>query len=457
MELTNTNSIANICDELCEESVLGTLLSYPTRINDSRDILTEECFFNNKNKAIYNAIIELDSKGESVSIITVIPILQGNNSGVAPSYVAETSSKTILSDEYYQYAMRLYELTEKRKIYQIGYYLMQSSSNETEDVNEILSNTRKELDGFTNKKADQYISFNNSLEKVSSIVTSNLSNENSVIGTKTGFRKIDDKGGWQPSDLIVIAAETSQGKTALASSITLNVISNGGKVAFYSMEMQHQQVSARLLAMKSKVSSSSILYGKLNKEELDRFDKAIGELWDKNLFFDDRDSSNIDVILASIRNMKAKYDIDGAVVDYLQILSVNRGNRSSTDEQLMGDVARRLKNLAKELGIWIMALSQLSRNQDSPVPTMQRLRSSGQIAEAADVVVLVYRPECYDKKYPEPYTNMDTHGTALINITKGRNIGLSKFICKFDAPCTYFYDDDSIGQYTPNNNDDSPF
>ena len=457
MELTNTNSIASICDELCEESVLGTLLSYPTRINDSRDILTDECFFNNKNKSIYNAIIELDGKGESISIITIIPILQGNNSDIAPSYVAEIANHVILSDEYYQYAMRLYELTEKRRIYQMGYYLMQSSSSETEDVNEILSNTRKTLDSFTDKKADQYINFNNSLEKVSSIVTANLSNENSVIGTKTGFREIDEHGGWQPSDLIIIAAETSQGKTAFAASITLNVISDGGKVAFYSMEMQHQQVSARLLAMKSKVSSSSILYGKLTKEELVKFDKAIGELWDKNLFFDDRDSSNIDVILASIRNMKVKYDIDGAVVDYLQILSVNTGNRNSTDEQLMGDVARRLKNLAKELGIWIMALSQLSRNQDSPVPTMQRLRSSGQIAEAADVVALIYRPEAYDKKYPEPYASTDTKGTALINISKARNIGTRKFLCRFDAPCTYFYDDDCIGQYNPNNNEDNPF
>ena len=457
MELTNTNSIASICDELCEESVLGTLLSYPIRINDSRDIFTRECFYNNKNKTIYDAIIELDSKGNSISIITIIPILQGNNSNITPSYVAEITNHVILSDEYYQYAMRLYELSEKRKIYQMGYYLMKSSSNEMEDVNEILSNTRKTLDSFTDKKADQYININNSLEKVSSIVASNLSNERSIIGTKTGFNKIDEKGGWKPSDLIIIAAETSQGKTAFAASITLNAISDGGKIAFYSMEMQHQQVSARLLAMKSKVSSSSILYGKLNKEELERFDKAIGELWDKNLFFDDRDSSNIDVILASIRNMKAKYDIDGAVVDYLQILSVNRGSRNTTDEQLMGDVARRLKNLAKELGIWIMALSQLSRNQDSPVPTMQRLRSSGQIAEAADVVLLIYRPEAYDKKYTEPYTNTDTHGTALINITKGRNIGLSKFICKFDAPCTYFYDDDCIGQYMPAKEDDSPF
>ena len=189
MELTNTNSIASICDELCEESVLGTLLSYPIRINDSRDILTRECFFNNKNKAIYDAIIELDSKGNSISIITIIPILQGNNSNITPSYVAEITNHVILSDEYYQYAMRLYELSEKRKIYQMGYYLMKSSSNEMEDVNEILSNTRKTLDSFTDKKADQYININNSLEKVSSIVASNLSNERSIIGTKTGFNK----------------------------------------------------------------------------------------------------------------------------------------------------------------------------------------------------------------------------------------------------------------------------
>lgn len=456
MELTNKNSISSICDDKCERYVIGTILSYKNAINESRDIIDEDSFYNIKYKAIYKAILEIDKKGESPSIINIFPILKRDNANISGGELAEISSSVLIAD-YYQYALRLSELEEKRKIYQMGYYLMQASSNETEDVNEILSNTRKTLDGFTDKKADQYINLNNSLEKVSSIVTSNLSNECSVIGTKTGFRKIDEKGGWKPSDLIIIAAETSQGKTAFAASITLNAISDGGKIAFYSMEMQHQQVSARLLAMKSKVSSSSILYGKLNKGELEKFDKAIGELWNKNLFFDDRDSSNIDVILASIRNMKAKYDIDGAVVDYLQILSVNRGSRNTTEEQLMGDVARRLKNLAKELGIWIMALSQLSRNQDSPVPTMQRLRSSGQIAEAADVVLLIYRPESYDKKFPEPYTNTDTHGTALINITKGRNTGVSKFICKFDAPCTYFYDDDCIGQYMPVKDEDAPF
>ena len=113
---------------------------------------------------------------------------------------------------------------------------------------------------------------------------------------------------------------------------------------------------------------------------------AINKLWDKNLYYDDRSTSNIDIIISSIRNMKKKFDIDGAVVDYIQILNVNRNNRNTTDEQLMGDVARRFKNLAKELGIWIMALSQLSRDKDNTVPSLSRLRSSGQIAEAADIV-----------------------------------------------------------------------
>jgi replicative DNA helicase len=106
----------------------------------------------------------------------------------------------------------------------------------------------------------------------------------------------------------------------------------------------------------------------------------------------------------------------------------------------MGDAARRLKNLAKELDIWIIALSQLNRNETNPVPNLNRLRDSGQIAEAADIVMLVYRPEYYGRSYPEPFTKYSTKGTAMIDIAKGRNIGLLKFICAFDAKTTHFKD-----------------
>ena len=130
--------------------------------------------------------------------------------------------------------------------------------------------------------------------------------------------------------------------------------------------------------------------------------------------------------------------------------------KGSNTEQQMGEAARRLKNLAKELDIWIIALSQLNRDSLNPVPTLARLRASGQIAEAADVVMLIYRPELYGKFYPDPFQNADTHGTAMIDIAKGRNIGLSKFLVRFDAQVTRFYE---MEDYIPpiNSPEEEPF
>jgi replicative DNA helicase len=144
----------------------------------------------------------------------------------------------------------------------------------------------------------------------------------------------------------------------------------------------------------------------------------------------------IDKILSSIRSMVIKYGVEGAVVDYLQILNVNM--RGVNKEQQMGEVARRLKNLAKELDVWIIALSQLNRDNQNPVPSINRLRDSGQIAEAADVVMLIYRPEVYAKQYPAPFHNEPTAGTAMIDVAKGRNIGLLKFICAFNCETSRF-------------------
>jgi len=140
-------------------------------------------------------------------------------------------------------------------------------------------------------------------------------------------------------------------------------------------------------------------------------------------------------------------------VDYLQILNVNQ--KAQNKEQAMGDVARRLKNLAKDLDIWVIALSQLNRDMQNPIPNLNRLRDSGQIAEAADIVMFVYRPEVYGKYFPEPFANQSTQGTAMIDIAKGRNIGLLKFICSFDAKTTHFRElDHSV---TVGINEDMPF
>lgn len=289
-------------DDNCEEYVLGTILSMKNAIDETRDILDEDCFYNIKHQKIYKAIKELDDKGDDINMISIMPILIKNGENISPIEIVGISNHVFLR-EIYQYAIRLSELSQKRKIYEMGYYLMQSSSSEVDDVSEILSNTRKKLDTFSDKKSDQYIKLDVSLKRVYDIVKTNISNCERIIGTPTGFNKLDEKGGLQNSDLIIIAGESSQGKTALALSITLNAIEQKKKVAYYSMEMQNQQLTSRLIAMKSGISSSSILYNKLDTKQLESFDVAIGKLLDKNLFYDDRSSSNIDTILSSIRNI----------------------------------------------------------------------------------------------------------------------------------------------------------
>lgn len=261
-----------------------------------------------------------------------------------------------------------------------------------------------------------------------------------------------------PRELFVISDFIVTHNTSLAVSIMRNAADFGAKIAMYSMEMKKEQITARILSMESGVPANQIMYSRLTDSQLQAVDKGIGKVSGKGIYFDDRSTSNIDTIISSIRYMKLKYGIDGAIVDYLQILNVNM--KGANKEQQMGDVARRLKNLAKELDIWIIALSQLNRDTMNPVPTLARLRDSGQIAEAADVVILIYRPEVTKKSYPSDFSNVETKGTAMIDIAKGRNIGLLRFICGFNAATTCFYNLDSVplsGSSVSDVEDDNPF
>ena len=236
---------------------------------------------------------------------------------------------------------------------------------------------------------------NDAIKDVYRQIETNLKGEN-LTGTDTGFSEINKvSGGLQRGDLIIIAGETSMGKTSLALSMIDKASKQGEAVAMYSMEMTKVQCAARLLSMNSGVPSNQILFSKLDSNYIEQVDRGTGKIQNLPIYFDDNSTSNIDNIIASIRSMKSKYDISGAVIDYLQILNVN--TKTQNKEQAMGDVARRLKNLAKELNIWVIALSQLNRDSFNPVPNLNRLRDSGQIAEAADIVMFVYRPEIYGK------------------------------------------------------------
>ena len=428
-------------DDDCERKVIGTIINVPGFYMKVADILNGDCFYLPQTRGIYEAIVELDRKGERIDLINVVAELAKEGSTIQSYEVAALSGEGLVYEPV-DYAMRLRELSVRRKLWNLGMRLVQAGVAETDEVSDVQQMATEELNGLFGT-VDGVFTLTEALVRLSDIITRNQMKGSKTTGTPTGFRRLDEKGGLHASDLIIIGGESSHGKTSLLLAILKNLSEQGDKAAVYSLEMTKEQLAARLVSMKSGIPASDIMYkGDLQRPELEMIDTAIGLLPGGNLFFDDESTSNIDTILLSIRKLWLKYKIKGAAVDYLQILSVN-SKTAQTREQQMGDAARRLKNLAKELGIWIIALSQLSRNSQEPEPTLNRLRDSGQIAEAADVVMFVYRPSLKGLTFPHPFENVpeeDIESRALIKVDKGRNIGVFKFLVDFNAATTHFTD-----------------
>lgn len=424
-------------DKACEDVLVGSILADNNAFNSVRDILSDDCFFDNFNKAIYRAIIAVTEQGNVADIISVKAELESKR--VQFDFMALMSLTDHYTINLRQYAIRLKDLATRRRLTQIAQRLLINSYTEENPIEQVTQQTTDDIAALFSSDVSEVMVLRDGIKKVNTIINQNLQDTHQLTGSPTGFEELDKKmGGLQCSDLTIIAAESSIGKTSLSLSIALNAAKYGEKIAIYSMEMKAEQLTARIMAMESGVSSSNILYARLDGGQLQQIEKGVGKIENLNIFFDDRSTSSIDTILSSIRYMVMKYKVKGAIIDYLQILNVNMKNVNK--EQAMGDVARRLKNIAKELDIWVIALSQLSRDKENPIPTLARLRDSGQIAEAADNVILIYRPEFYGKlSYPSDFASASVQGTALIHLAKGRNIGTTKFICGFSAPTTLFY------------------
>ena len=426
-----------IRNEECERVVLGTILNYPDTFYPVQEYLSKDCFYCTTHQEIYIAILRVAESGGDISILTVSQELGRMESKISIFDLSQLVLYNKSFGDIEHYALMLRDYARQRACLPIASRLIDLSQREVDDVDEAINAETNKLTLLLQDGQDNISSMRDTMEGLYDTINKNIVNNKSLSGTPTGFEKIDDKGGLQGGDLIIVAGDTSMGKSSFAVKLTMEAIKSNCGVAFYSMEMNQTQLVARMISMESGITSSRILYDKLNDEEIPRIDKAVGTFLNAPLFFDDKSTNNIDNILCSIRRMVAKYHIKGVVVDYLQILSVN--TKSSNIEQQMGDCARKLKNIAKELNIWTIALSQLNRDSVNPVPSLSRLRSSGQIGEAADVIILLYRPEYYGKSYPEQFLNIDTHNTCMVDVAKGRNIGTFKFICGFIPELTKFY------------------
>lgn len=422
--------------EEIEKIVIGTLMSDKYSYDKVSDILSPECFYNDFYKNIFTVISKIIDSGKSPDSITVYDELKKNNDSVnAYELMLISSNKTF---EIEQHALMLKEKAIRRKFFEISDYLNTNCFSESEDIENVISRSSEMLENMLVSNSNSIVTIKDGLSEVYKNVDKNLSSENVITGLETGFRYFDKRsGGLQKTDFVIIAGETSQGKTSLALSILNNIAKNNHACAIYSLEMNLLQLASRFVAMESDVSSKDILFSKLQQSQIEKIDKSIGRIENTEIYIDESSTSCLSSIISSIRYLVLKHNVEVVVIDYLQLVKVK--GLSGNKEQQTAYLARELKNLAKELKITIIALSQLSRNRDNPIPTLSRLRDSGQIEEAADIVMFVYRPEYYKKNYPEPFEDKETSCTSMIDIAKGRNIGVFSFLCGFKAETTHFF------------------
>ena len=413
-----------------EELVLGTIIHW----NGWEEVsfLTEDCFSTPRNKELFRCAKKIIDRGETPDLLLI-----GNESEIKPHDIASLpTSLNILP-----HARVIHEAAQKNKL-----IATLESLKPDDSIEEMIAKVNCSIEHILTNREEKIRSFSDATKDVIEIINENI--KGNTRGTLTGFTEYDrHTGGLQEGDLTIIAAASSQGKTSFALNIAKNVASEGTRLAIYSLEMSDIQLTSRIISSVSGLSSKSILYQKMSNEMIREFDTGIGKIPELGIYFDDRSTSSIDTIIQSIRKMVFKFGIKGAIIDYLQILSMT--NKTQTEEQFLGSVARRLKNLAKELNIWILALSQLNRKNAENAPTLSDIRASGQIGEAADNVVFIYRAEVFNRSYPAPFASTSTQGTAMIDIAKGRSVGLKKFILGFKPEQTLFYNLDNLPDNVP--------
>lgn len=261
-----------------------------------------------------------------------------------------------------------------------------------------------------------------------------------IVGVSTGYASLDEfTGGWQESDLVIIGAASSMGKTSLALNLAYNAVNIANVPALiFSYEMSVNQLLMRIVALESEIPIRWIQNGQLAQEDLIRIQHTASQIMEKSIYIDDCKQTSLNYLLSKTRQYVHSCGVKLVFVDYLQLVTASAGSKG-TREQEVSKVARALKNLAKELNITIVALSQLNRGvgfRAESKPTLSDLRESGEIEQAADVVALVYRPEYYGINQDE--NGEPTQGVAQIIFAKGRNIGVGTVTLKFVSELTKF-------------------
>lgn len=434
-----------------EEAVLGALMLEKDGIITVQDYLSSESFYSEAHRIVYRAIENLSKELKPIDLLTVTERLKQEGLLKAiggAQFLARLTQKVASASNLEYHATIVAQKFVQRELIRASDEILQRSFDESRDLSDLLNFAEQEIfrvaEGHISKEVQ---SSSNILRETMRLIEEASKKGGKINGVPTGFRDLDKLTlGWQPSDMIIIAARPSMGKTAFVLSMARNIAVEEQKpVAFFSLEMSATQLMMRLLVAEAQLPSTDVRSGRLTPEQWTHLEKSAKPLSEAPLFIDDTPALPVTEFRSKVRKLKAQHDIQLVIIDYLQLMTGpqdTKGNR----EQEVAYISRTLKAIAKELNIPIIALSQLNRSVESQGgskrPQLSNLRESGAIEQDADIVAFIHRPEYYGLTQLEDGTT--TKNLAEIIIAKHRNGATDTIRMKFLNDFAQFRDFDPL-------------
>ena len=388
-----------------EQAIIGSMLTDRDAVISAIEILKEEDFYREDNKAIYTAILNLYNRAEPIDIITVKAELEsmGKFEQVGGlEYLAELPEKVPTTANAMKYIKIVEEKSTLRRLIKTANEIIELGYSPTEDVEDIMEGAEKKIFNIMQEKNQKgYAPIKDVLVESFTKLEELYNRKQHITGVPSGFTELDYRtAGFHGSELILIAARPAMGKTAFALNIATNAaVKANVPVAVFSLEMSKEQLVNRILCSESMVDSNKVRTGKLEEDDWTKLAGAIGPLSEAEIFIDDTPGINITEIRAKCRKLKLEKNIGMVVIDYLQLIQ-GSNKRGGSREQEISEISRSLKILAKELDVPVIALSQLSRAAEQRPdhrPMLSDLRESGAIEQDADIVMFLYRDDYYNQ------------------------------------------------------------
>ncbi len=417
-----------------EVSLLGAILIDPDAIVKVADKISEKDFFDPRNRAIYKAMAKLYDSHQAIDILTVSNQLKNFKDleiAGGPSYLTEITNFVPTASHVEEYANIVVQKSFRRRLILASHEIGELVKDDTKDLSQLIEESETKIfDVSQNQIKQNIVSLESILAESFDRLDELHKDKKKIRGIPTGFTDLDNMlAGFQRSDLLVLAARPSMGKTALALNFAHKVaVSSQKPVLMFSLEMSKEQLVDRLLAMESGVNAFNLRTGNLTDADFEKIGNALGTLSEAQIYIDDSPGITINDLRTKARRESHKREIGLIIVDYLQLMSGARANSDGNRVQEISEISRGLKIIARELNVPVLALSQLSRsveNRSPQIPQLADLRESGSIEQDADVVLFIYREEYY-----KPDT--DRQKITDIYIKKHRNGPTGKVELYFD-------------------------